>query len=130
MAGRGGLPLFAADAIDVQHDLRDLLLGRAGTMAVDRLQHAALPLPLLAGQPRVGWNAAPMQAGEEPQDGLDPVEPIEAERHERYEMVSPIVRRAEERERLHTAEIDGECCALIVMSLNPCRDRHGRCKVA
>ena len=41
MTGRGFLPFMAIERVGMEHDLRDLLLRCAVTMAVEALQHPA-----------------------------------------------------------------------------------------
>ena len=61
VAGGRRLPIVAIERGRPQDHLRDLLLGRAVAMAVDRLQHPPLPHALLAGQARIWRNGAAME---------------------------------------------------------------------
>ncbi len=63
VAGRGRLPLVAADVADAEDNLRDLLLCCTVTGAIEGLQHSTRSRPLLAGQTCVRGNDTAMQRG-------------------------------------------------------------------
>lgn len=104
---RGGcLPFFAIERAESEYDLRDLLLGRAGVVAIEGLEHPSQSRPLLAGQACVRWNSAAMEGSEQAADGFNLVEPIKAERHKRAErLIRRPVGGVSELDMLAVAEI-------------------------
>lgn len=81
MATRGHLPIVAIEWAEPEYDLCDLLLGCAGAVAIEGLEHPSHSRPLLAGQAGVRWNGAAMEGCKQATDGFNLVEPIKAERH-------------------------------------------------
>ena len=85
MAGGGCLPVVPLERVNTKYSLRDFLLGGAGTMTVECLQHSAGSRPLLASHARVLGNGASMEGREQAANSFKPVEPLDAEGHERAE---------------------------------------------
>lgn len=106
MAGRGRLPIVAGDAADTEDDLRNFLLRGAVTHAVEGLQHATCPRPLLTGQASVRWNRAIMEYGEQTADGLQSIESRDAKRYDRGERrVQRVRSKLKKLDRLRIAEV-------------------------
>lgn len=82
VAGRRGLPFVAGEPTSIEDHLGDLLLGRAISVAIGRLQHAAGSCQLLRRQAGVRRHLATVQRGEEPGDGFEAIEALKAERHD------------------------------------------------
>lgn len=83
MARGRRLPFAAVERAEVENDLRDLLAGGAGAIAVEGLQHPAQPRPLLAGQACVRRDRTAMQGGEKTMDRFEPIQPVHAEQNDR-----------------------------------------------
>ncbi len=103
MARGRRLPFAAVERAKVKNDLRDLLAGGAGAMAIEGLQHSPQSSPLLAGQARVGWNRATMQGGEKAMDRFEPIQPVHAERNDRGDGRDAIM---DQLKMLTVAEVD------------------------
>ncbi len=103
MTRRRRLPFAAVERAKVKNDLRDLLAGGAGAMAIEGLQHSPQSSPLLAGQARVGWNRATMQGGEKAMDRFEPIQPVHAERNDRGDGRDAIM---DQLKMLTVAEVD------------------------
>ncbi len=103
MARGRRLPFTAVERAKVENDLRDLLAGGAGAIAVEGLQHPSQSRPLLAGQARVRRNRAAMQGGEKTMDRFEPVQPVHVERHDRGGRRNAVV---DELKMLAVAEIE------------------------
>ena len=80
VAGRRVLPTGAIEAVGLEQDLRDILLGRAVAKTIDGAQHALCAGALLRRYPCVGRNGAAMDRGEEAVQRFEPAESIEPER--------------------------------------------------
>ena len=80
MTGGRCLPFVPVKPAGVQENPRDLLLRRAGPMAIEGPQHPSEARALLACQARIRRDRATMQGRKEALNGLDPVETGEAER--------------------------------------------------
>lgn len=72
-------------------------------MTVEALKHAAQARTLLMRQPRVWWNGAPMQAGEQAGNRFNPIESFKGERNERGNVCA--TRRGFSADQLNTLAI-------------------------
>ena len=80
VAGGRILPTGAIEAVGLEQDLRNIVLGRAIAKPIDGAQHALGAGALLRRYPCVGRNGAAMDRGEEAVQRFEPAETIEPER--------------------------------------------------
>lgn len=123
VAGRGRLPFIAIERPDLEHDLRDLLLGSTSPVSVEGPQHPSQACPLLAGQARIRWDDAVVQGREEAPNGFDPVEALEAERNDGDRERVAVDGAVENLEILPVAEIETK---IRIRALHPKPDVPGR----
>lgn len=108
VAGGRCLPLVATKRADPKYDLRNLLLGRAGAMTVEGLQHPAQPRTLLPCQSGVGRYGAAMEGCEQAGDRFQPVEAFQAERDEGAETFGGCRGGMNQRYALAVSEIENQ----------------------
>ena len=104
MTGGRCLPFVPVKPAGVQENPRDLLLRRAGPMAIEGPQHPSEARALLACQARIRRDRATMQGRKEALNGLDPVETGEAERDDGDRDRVPLDGTVENLELLPVAE--------------------------
>ncbi len=108
VARRGRLPLVAAKRRRLQKRPSDLLLRRAMTIAVDRLQHPAVAEALLWREPGIWRDGATEKRGEQAMDRFQSGEAVAIEQDQRGDRrCLPSISDVFELEALPVAEIVG-----------------------
>lgn len=80
MSVRRGLPFIATELAGAKDDPRDLLLGRAVAMSIERAKHLALARKLLPGEPRIGRNGTAVKHCEKSEQCFCPIKTVQIQR--------------------------------------------------
>lgn len=80
MSVRRHLPFIATEAAGAKDDPRDLLLGRAVAMSIERAKHLALARKLLPGEARIGRNDTAVKHCEQSEQCFYPIKTFQTQR--------------------------------------------------